>query len=1505
MKAAVRTLAVVIADGKRFTSNNTLTLAGTDGSTLNIGAGGTLGTGAFADSVPLDSPAFSGVPTAPTAAPGTNTTQLATTAFAKAAVDLAVTGLLDLKGDTDASANPNYPAASKGDAYYITVAGKVGGASGKSVEIGDTIIAKADNAGGTEASVGTSWFVLEHNLAGALVTANNLSELTATASTARTNLGLGTLATQNGTFSGTSSGTNTGDQSSIAGITGTTAQFNTALTDGDFATGGGTATGTNTGDQTTISGNAGSATILQTGRTIAISGDLTYTSPSFNGSGNVTAAGTLATVNSNVGSFGSSTAIPTFTVNGKGLITAAATAVVVAPAGTLSGATLAANVLASSLTSVGTLTGGATGAGFTIAFSTSTLTGTVPPARLGTGSGGATKFLREDSTWQTVSGSGDVVGPASAVADNVAFYDGTTGKLLKDLGMKLTSTPGNWGVGTAPTQESGYGTTLHVKGAALTGAWVEATGIRKWGMLAANDAFLFNNFTAGTNPFTISGTTGAAVFSNDVTATGQFLGKGTVRYEADYTTLEASTPAYTGQLAITPDGRYFFVSYGTTANDWTRLFVVNSRIGQNFPITFNENKTQFADADVEMLGSGKLTVSRGIQWGYDESVGYAMRAFSNSAGQGCGIFWNRAINGFSGFDCLEYASNGTDGTAGGFTFARGGPQAYGGNSQNTNFIESFFGLNGNQTGLASNILITLYGDYGAGTPQRYVRQKFHSNGDISFFKLVGTAIQEGGGAAMFIGADGRVVIGGTTPATGAILTINGAIALGGTSIYSESSPTTAAPVGYGVVGISSTGILRRFEVGVQVGGSASNPGEPVSRVGTAVDLKSADAIGLRISDSASGIVSPLITNAGSGYHTPPAVTVPAAPSGGITAIATAYLTETSLHQTAANITALTGGTGYTASQVVTVTFAAPSNTTGRAGRGTLTANGSGVIAAATAVVFGTAGTGTAVTNSAGVITSVVLSTGGSAFPRSETALPVSFVASSNRTGGGTAATDSSGVITSLVLLAGGTGYTASQGALAITIDAFGAKYGSLPAVTVTPPASGITPRVVAKLNPTTIAQILVSDPGDKYTAGGSFTIDNTGTGGSSGAATYSVVAPITGRGVYEYRMLLVGAGYNPNSPPAVTVVAPPSGTTATGTATVNARGQVTNITAVIPGGAYGLVPAVTVAAPAPVTATGTATQSGGAINSVTITQGGSGYFAAFPAITVGGTGTLGTAVVTAVTGGVVTAIQVTNGGSGYTGTPTITFAAPAAGTTATATAVLGGRAMHIEPDGGEVLIETQLSANYLDEICGKEWVWQNLPNAVTVAAFGITALTETGTVSAVADADGYWKQFANSTINIVNGVTSTTFAIARRDHFPVMTAYIKIGAAITNSRTWFAWTSAILSGKDVPTTEHVCGFRYASVTDTTAFWRVVTAAGSTPTTITTPFPIAINTVYKLVIDMSTVGLARFYINGQLAAQVDTTLPTSSTDLGVNCSTTNVTGTAHELKISYIKGKTRA
>jgi hypothetical protein len=160
-----------------------------------------LATSAFGRSVLTQADAaalrtLAGLGTAAVLASDTDTTlannsdlRLATQKAVKAYVDASVAGLLDFKGSQAAAANPNYPAASKGDAYYISTAGKVGGASGKSVDIGDVIVASADNAGGTEAAVGASWFVLEHNLTGALVAANNLSDL-ASSATARTNLGL-------------------------------------------------------------------------------------------------------------------------------------------------------------------------------------------------------------------------------------------------------------------------------------------------------------------------------------------------------------------------------------------------------------------------------------------------------------------------------------------------------------------------------------------------------------------------------------------------------------------------------------------------------------------------------------------------------------------------------------------------------------------------------------------------------------------------------------------------------------------------------------------------------------------------------------------------------------------------------------------------------------------------------------------------------------------------------------------------------------------------------------------------------------------------------------------------------------------------------------------------------------------------------------------------------------------------------------------------------------------
>lgn len=216
----------------------------------------------------------------------------------QAAIDAAVTGLFDLKGGTDCSANPDYPAALKGDAYVVTVAGKIGGASGTTVEVGDLFFSTADNAGGTEAAVGASWDTVQRNLVGALLSSSNLSDLTS-ASAARDNLGLGTLATQSDVTSAllnadvfSTAHTWTGQQTFVAPAMGTPASgvatnlTGTAagLTAGNVTTNANlTGPITSVGNATSVASQTGTGTtfVMSTGPTLT--GTLSGASASFTG----------------------------------------------------------------------------------------------------------------------------------------------------------------------------------------------------------------------------------------------------------------------------------------------------------------------------------------------------------------------------------------------------------------------------------------------------------------------------------------------------------------------------------------------------------------------------------------------------------------------------------------------------------------------------------------------------------------------------------------------------------------------------------------------------------------------------------------------------------------------------------------------------------------------------------------------------------------------------------------------------------------------------------------------------------------------------------------------------------------------------------------------------------------------------------------------------------------------------------------------------------------------
>lgn len=83
---------------------------------------------------------------------------------------LAATNAMFYKGVIDCSTNPNYPAADAGWFYRISVAGKIGGASGLTVEPGDMALCIADaTPAGDQATVGAVWDVIQVNITGAVM----------------------------------------------------------------------------------------------------------------------------------------------------------------------------------------------------------------------------------------------------------------------------------------------------------------------------------------------------------------------------------------------------------------------------------------------------------------------------------------------------------------------------------------------------------------------------------------------------------------------------------------------------------------------------------------------------------------------------------------------------------------------------------------------------------------------------------------------------------------------------------------------------------------------------------------------------------------------------------------------------------------------------------------------------------------------------------------------------------------------------------------------------------------------------------------------------------------------------------------------------------------------------------------------------------------------------------------------------------------------------------------
>lgn len=114
---------------------------------------------------PLASPTFTGTPKAPTAASGTNTTQIATTAFVQAAVDskIATADAMRFKGTLGTGGTTTaLPASHKvGDTYKVIAAGTY---AGQKCEAGDMVVCVTSGTTANDAH----WTVIQANVDGAV-----------------------------------------------------------------------------------------------------------------------------------------------------------------------------------------------------------------------------------------------------------------------------------------------------------------------------------------------------------------------------------------------------------------------------------------------------------------------------------------------------------------------------------------------------------------------------------------------------------------------------------------------------------------------------------------------------------------------------------------------------------------------------------------------------------------------------------------------------------------------------------------------------------------------------------------------------------------------------------------------------------------------------------------------------------------------------------------------------------------------------------------------------------------------------------------------------------------------------------------------------------------------------------------------------------------------------------------------------------------------------------------